>query len=55
MPVLNQFMLHALQGYVEQFDSLIPSLTVTEMLMYTAEVGDEYGLYCSAVSNMYCL
>jgi ABC-type multidrug transport system ATPase subunit len=26
------------QGYVEQFDTLIPTLTVREMLMYTAEV-----------------
>ena len=25
-------------GYVEQFDTLLPELTVTEMLMYTAEL-----------------
>lgn len=25
-------------GYVEQFDTLIPSLTVYEMLLYTAEL-----------------
>jgi len=26
------------EGYVEQFDTLLPELTVTEMLMYTAEL-----------------
>ena len=25
-------------GYVEQFDTLLPELTVKEMLMYTAEL-----------------
>lgn len=25
-------------GYVEQFDTLLPELTVAEMLMYTAEL-----------------
>lgn len=28
----------AVAGYVEQFDTLIPSLTVSEMLLYTAEL-----------------
>lgn len=27
-----------LAGYVEQFDTLLPELTVTEMLLYTAEL-----------------
>lgn len=27
-----------LAGYVEQFDTLLPELTVAEMLLYTAEL-----------------
>lgn len=27
-----------LTGYVEQFDTLLPELTVAEMLLYTAEL-----------------
>ena len=31
-------LLHPLAGYVEQFDTLLPELTVREMLLYTAEL-----------------
>ena len=44
-----------LAGYVEQFDTLLPELTVAEMLLYTAELKCPVSVSPLLILNVSCL